>query len=165
MSLQLFPVVQILPRVPMSHLLRKMSSQRGAQKLFQELVSLLLFWLNKLALVSKARRVYNFESHRYLRLSSPKMDYSLNQTFLTYLLYMRQIWMRQLILAASLWGVIFPNPKGFCYSYACFDSSCEGGTSFFASFIHLCTVFDAISSKIDEVLSINSSGNLFVLRL
>ena len=35
------------------------------------------------------------------------VNLSLNQTLLTFLLYVRQTWMTQLILAISLWGVIF----------------------------------------------------------
>ena len=37
---------------------------------------------------------------------------------MTFLLYVRQTWMTQLILAIFLWGVIF-NLKGFYYS--CMD--------------------------------------------
>ena len=44
------------------------------------------------------------------------VNLSLNQTLLTFLLYVRQTYMAQLILVISLWQVIF-NPKGFYYSY------------------------------------------------
>ena len=84
------------------------------------------------------------------------------------------------------------NRKGFCYSYAWSCSLCEGRTSFCTGFISrklcrfllfligftslsvllfflyqspslsLCTVFDYISSNIDEVLSINPSANIFI---
>ena len=43
---------------------------------------------------------------------------SLNQTFLTILLYVRQTWMNQLVLAIFFEGLSSFNPKGFCYSYA-----------------------------------------------
>ena len=86
----------------------------------------------------------------------------------------------------------FFNPKRFYYSYAWSHSLCERRTSFctgiifrkpcrflcfglallhsvsYFFFLHwspssaLCTVFDSISSNIDEVLSINPSANTFV---
>ena len=87
-------------------------------------------------------------------------------------------------------GLSFFNLKGFYYSYACSRSFCEGRTSFstrlfsrklcrcfglallhsvsYFFFLYrspssaLCTVFDSISSNIDEVLSINPSANVFV---
>ena len=84
------------------------------------------------------------------------------------------------------------NPKGFYYWYGWPHSLCEGRTSFFTAlisgkfcrflcfrlvllhsvfffFFHyqspsssLSTVFDSISSSIDEVLSVNPSSNMFV---
>ena len=76
------------------------------------------------------------------------------------------------------------------FSYGWLSSLCEGGNSFYAVFIsedsylcfwlallysmsfffllfqlpslHFCTVFDAISSNIDEFLLINPSANVFV---
>ena len=42
------------------------------------------------------------------------VNLSLNQTLLTFLLYVRQTWMTQSILTISLWGVTSSlNPKGF----------------------------------------------------
>ena len=104
----------------------------------------------------------------------------------------RQIRMIQLILAISLWGVIF-IPKGFCYSYACSFSVFEGRTSlcsgfisrklwgfllmfwlalllsvsyfffiYWSLFLSLCTVFYSISSNIDKLLSVNPSAEVFV---
>ena len=39
------------------------------------------------------------------------VNLSLNQTLLTFLLYVRQTWVSQLILAVSLWGAIFFQSK------------------------------------------------------
>ena len=53
-------------------------------------------------------------------------------------------------------------------SYLCFGLALLHSVSYFF-FLHqspsssLCTVFDSISSKIDEVLSINPSDNIFVI--
>ena len=77
---------------------------------------LLLFWLNKMAIILKECR--HFESHNSLKLLSYfefcwfwifhwiKLSFSfwIKQTFL---LYARQTWMTHLILAISLWRVIF----------------------------------------------------------
>ena len=57
------------------------------------------------------------------------MNLSLNQIHLTFLLYVRQIWMTRLILAIALLEVIFFNHKRFCYSYAWSCSLCKGRTS------------------------------------
>ena len=51
----------------------------------------------------------------------------LNQTLLTFLLYLRQTWMPQLILATSLRGF---NLKGFYYLFAWSRSLSERRTSF-----------------------------------
>ena len=89
-------------------------------------------------------------------------------------------------------GLSFFNPKRFSYSYAWSCSLCEGMTSFcmrlisrklcgfllcfrlalltqvFSFFNYrspsssLCTIFDAISSDIYEILSISPSANAFV---
>ena len=119
------------------------------------------------------------------------MNLSLNQTLLTFLLYVRQTWMTQLILAISLWEVIFLYPEKIWYSYAWSRSLREGRSSFCSELISrklcrfllifstcftslsvlllfplsmtsLCTVLDSFSSNIDEVLSINPSANVFV---
>ena len=70
------------------------------------------------AILSKACKPDNFEPHNSLKLSFTNIwgrpsnfvqcESSLNQTLLTFLLYVRHTWMTQLILAISLWGVIFP---------------------------------------------------------
>ena len=113
--------------VPGCHLLGQMSSQWGSQKLPQELVSHELtaylsifnpFKLNELwpyyqkhknqilanwtTLWSLALRI--FEAFIRILLI---VNLSLNQTLLTFLLCVRQTWMTQLILAISLWEVIF----------------------------------------------------------
>ena len=122
-----------------------MSSQWRSQKLLQGLVSheltvyLSIFnlfklnelWpyyqkhvnqiiLNRTTLWSLALRI--FEAFIQILLI---VNLSLNQTLLIFLLCVRQTWMTQLILAISLWGVIFSNPKGFCYSYARSRSLCK----------------------------------------
>ena len=64
-----------------------------------------------MAILSKARKPDNFELHNSLKLSFMNIRgrrsnfadcESLNQTLLTFLLYARQTWMAQLILAISL---------------------------------------------------------------
>ena len=117
------------------------------------------------------------------------MNLSLNQTLLTFLLYVRQTWITQLILAISLWEVIFLYSKRFLIlicmvkdglpfardlslensadSYLCFRLALLHSVSYFFFLYRspsssLCTVFDFISSNIDEVLSINASANVFV---
>ena len=63
-----------------------------------------------MTILSKACKPDNFESHNSLKLSVTNIwivNLSLNQTLLTFLLCVRQIWMTQLILAISLWEVIF----------------------------------------------------------
>ena len=84
------------------------------------------------------------------------------------------------------------DPKGFCYSYASSCCVCKGGTffhdwslekfkdsylsfritllqsvSYFLSWSppsSLCTVFDAISFTINNILSVNLSANVFVFK-
>ena len=58
------------------------------------------------------------------------VNLSLNQTLLTFLLYVRQTWMTQLILAISLWGLSSFNTKRFYYSHAWSCSLCKRRTSF-----------------------------------
>ena len=103
------------------------------------------------------------------------------QTLLTFVLYVRQTRLTQLILAIFSEGLSSFNTKVFCYSYAWSCSLCEGGTSFcmgcisskfcgllyfwlallhsvfflYWSPLSLCKVFHSISSNIDEVLSEN----------
>ena len=65
-----------------------------------------------MAILSKAWKPYNFESHNSLKLSFTNIrglhsnfvdcELSLNQSLLTFLLCVRQTWMTQLVLAISL---------------------------------------------------------------
>ena len=75
------------------------------------------------------------------------VNLSLNQTLLTFF-WVRQTWLTQLILALSLWKVIF-NSKGFWYSYVWSCSLCERRTSF-------CTRL--ISRKLCRFLFMFSTG-------
>ena len=80
---------------------------------------LFLTYLNLMnySLLSKACKPDNFESHNPLKISFKVFkafiqilliaNLSLNQSLLTFLLYVRQTWMTQLILAISLRDVIF----------------------------------------------------------
>ena len=52
-------------------------------------------------------------------------------------------------------------------SYLCFQLALLHSVSYFfflyrSTYLSLCTVFDSISSNIDEVLSINLSANVFI---
>ena len=58
------------------------------------------------------------------------VNLSLNQILLAFWLYVRQTWMTHLILAISLWGLFFINPKRLYYSYARSLSLREGRNSF-----------------------------------
>ena len=70
-----------------------------------------------MAILSKGCKPDNFEPCNSLNLALQifeasvrillNVNLSLNQTLLTFLLYVRQTWMTQLILAISLWEVIF----------------------------------------------------------
>ena len=104
------------------HLLWHMSSQWGSKRLLQGLVShhftayLSIFnpfwnqWIT--VILSKEWNPHNFEPHNSLNLSFTNIrglfsfllniNLSLNQTSLTFLLYVRQTWMTQLILAIYL---------------------------------------------------------------
>ena len=109
--------------VPVCHVLQQMSSQWGSQKLLQRLVSyelavhLSVFNLFFMAMFSEGCKPGNFESNNSLKLSFTifeafvrillNVNLSLNQTLLTFLLYVRLTWTAQLILAISVWGVIF----------------------------------------------------------
>ena len=116
-----------ISEVPGCHLLQQISSQFGSPKLLQELVSheltayLSIFnqfkfnepWpyyqkhvnqiiLNHTTPESLASQI--FEAFVPILLIP---NLSLNQTLLTFLLCVRQTWMTQLILAISVWEVIF----------------------------------------------------------
>ena len=106
---------------------------------------------------------------------------SLNQTPLTFLLYVRKTWMTHLILA-----IYFPLMQKDAVSYACSCTLCEKGLPFARDLslenpadYYLCfgwfyfnnclTSFSSInhqsiSSDIYEVFSINPSANVFVWR-
>ena len=118
--------------------------------------------------------------------------FSLNQFFLTFLLYVRQTWMVPLILAISLWRIIFFYyerilllvcmvsqfvwRKNFLFHETNLKHSVDSylkdlptlvSNSFFlywSAYLSLCMVFDTISCSIDEVLSIsiNPSANVVV---
>ena len=116
-----------ISEVPGCHLLWQMSSQWGSQKLLQGLVShelaaylsvfnlFLTEWI--MAILSKQCKPDSFEPHNFLKLSFRNFlglhsnfvecESFLESNLLTFLLYARQTWMTQLILAISLWWVIF----------------------------------------------------------
>ena len=116
-----------ISEVPECHLFWQISSQWGSHKSLQGLVSheltaylstfdiLLNQWI--MAILSKGCKPYNFESHISLKLNFTNIwdlrsNYVECESFLEsnspdILLYVRQAWMTQLILAISLWQVIF----------------------------------------------------------
>ena len=57
------------------------------------------------------------------------VNLSSKETLLKFFLYVRQTLKIQFILVISLCGFSPSNSKGFCYSYECFCSLCEGETS------------------------------------
>ena len=96
-----------------------------------------------MVILSKVCKPDKFESNNPLNLASEifeafvpillNVNLSLNQTLLTFLLYVKQTWMAQLILAISLFlceRLSSFNMKGFQYSYAWSRSLCEIKTSF-----------------------------------
>ena len=112
MSLQLFLVVWIFSKIPGCHLLQQMSSQQESQKLRQGLVShelrdylsvfnlILTQWI--IVILSNRCKPDNFEVQILLN-----VNLSLNRTLPTFRLYMGENWMTWLILATSLWWIIF----------------------------------------------------------
>ena len=69
-----------------------------------------------MSMLSKVWKSDDFESHDNLKVNFTNIsgfcsniaEYeSFNETHLTFLLYVRQTWMTELILAISLWEVIF----------------------------------------------------------
>ena len=118
--------------------------------------------------------------------------FSLNQTFLTFLLYVKET---RMTLAIFLWGFIFPQSERilllmcmvlqlmwrkefllhrtylwktlriltYAFGWLYFTQCLTSVSSINHLLCLLCTVFGSISSKIDEILSINSSDNAFVL--
>ena len=78
--------------------------------------------------------------------------FSLNQTLRTVLLYVKQIWMAQLILAISLWEVIFLWSETVTVLCARSHSLCKGRISFCKGFIsrNLCRfslVFHSVACR------------------
>ena len=78
------------------------------------------FWLNEMVILSKGQKDINRITMNHTPLSNLALpifkalvrillnvNLLLNQTFRTFLLYVRKTWMTQLILTISLWGVIF----------------------------------------------------------
>ena len=78
------------------------------------------FWLNEMVILSKGQKDINRITVNHTPLSNLALpifkalvrillnvNLLLNQTFRTFLLYVRKTWMTQLILTISLWGVIF----------------------------------------------------------
>ena len=75
----------------------------------------------------------SFTSIRGLHLNFVRCESFLESNcpgILALFLYVRRMWMAQLILAISLWEVIFFNPKGLFFWLVCSCSLCKGGTSF-----------------------------------
>ena len=114
-----------ISEVPWCHLLQQMSSQWRSQKLLQGFAwthslhfcfwPILSQWI--MAILSKECKPGNFVSQNSLKLSFINIS-GLNSNFVDcksfiksnspdILLYVRQTWMIQLILAISLWRVIF----------------------------------------------------------
>ena len=86
-----------------------------------------------MAILSKWCKPDSFKSHKFLKLELQillNVNVSLNQTLLTFLLYVRQTWMTQLILALSLWGVYLPLTWKDSTTHAWSCSFYEGRTSF-----------------------------------
>ena len=111
-SLQLFPVMWVFSKVPVCYLLRQMSSQWVLTHSLP-----FCFWpiFNAVNYGHIIKRIYKPDSYESLALRIFEVFVRIflnqylpsNQTLLTFLLYVRQTWMSQLILAISLRGVIF----------------------------------------------------------
>ena len=124
-------------------------------------------------------------------LRSNFVNVSLNQTLLKFLLCVRQTWMTQFLcerLSSLMWKDSSTHRHGLAVyikeelpfacnlslensadSYLCFRLALLHSVPYFfplswSPSLSLCMVFDSISSKIDEVLLINPSANVFVLR-
>ena len=114
-------------KVPGCSLLQQISSQWKWQKLLQGLMShelvtyfsvfnlFLTLWI--ITILSKGSKPDNFEPHNSLKCSLwifetfmlflLNVNLFLNKTLLRFLCSVRQTWATQLILAISLWGIIF----------------------------------------------------------
>ena len=116
-----------ISEVPGCHMLWQMSSQWGSQKLIQGLVSHELTAYLSIFNLLKLNELWPYYQKHVTQIilyhTTPKslalwiseafawvfliMKLSLNETLLTFLLYLRQKWMAQLIVAISLWEVNF----------------------------------------------------------
>ena len=95
----------------------KITSKIGSHELTACLSVFDLFLTQWIMTISKGCTPDNFESKNSLKLSFTNIcglhsnltecEFSLNQTLLKLLFYVRQTWMTHLILALSLWGVVF----------------------------------------------------------
>ena len=141
-----------------------------------------------MAILSKACKPDNFESHNSLKLSFTNIqDLCLNFVDCESFLESNSpdiLALCETNLDGSIDSGNFPvrlsyNPKGFQYSYAWFRNFCEGRTSFCYGLLQktfqiltpcqspssLCTVFDSFLSKIDEVRFSRSTYLLMFLFL
>ena len=106
------------------------------------------------------------------------LNLSLNQTILTFLVYERQTWLTQLILAIShIHGPAVYVKEGLAFAHdLCLENSANCYLCFRVTLLHsvsyfffyykapsfLYTVFDSISYNTDDFLSISPSANAFV---
>ena len=139
MSLRLFPVEQIFPRSLSAPFFKTVSLLRVTKIISRISVSrthslpflflpLLTQW-NGYISESHTSLKRSFTNIRVLRLNFAECDLSLNQTRLTFLLYVRRT------LVTQFWKFLFEglssfNTKGFYYSCAWSWSLCEEGASF-----------------------------------
>ena len=164
----------------------KITSRIGVswtQSLFMFFTYFLTQWV--MAILSKGCKPDNFESHNSLKFVLKtflafirillNVNLSLNQTLLTFRLYVRQTWMITLIIFLQsekiMHGLAVYVKNGLISrklcGFLCFRLALLHPVSYLFFFYQspsslLCTVFDAISYNIDEVLSINSSTNVVV---
>ena len=147
-----------------------MSSQWAAQKLFQGLVPhklraylsiFSLFNLNELWPYYWKHVNQIILNITLCSLALPKfeafvpilliLNLSLNQNLLPFLLYVRQTWMTELVLAISLWGIISLSSERILVLISMVSHICEGRTSFWTGLI---------SRKLCRFLFIFSTGFL-----
>ena len=128
-----------------------------------------------MAILSKACRPDNFESHNSLKLSFTNLDDSSNSGNFSVRVYLPLI---QKDSSNHMHGLAVYEKEGLPFarglslensagSYLCFRLALLHSVSYFFFLYRspspsLCTVSDSFSSNIDEVLSINPSANLFV---
>ena len=154
------------------------------------LSSVFCFWRKLNNFESQSSLKLSFTNIRGLRSNFVKCESSFNQILLIFLLYVRQTWLSWFwqFLFKRLPSF---NLKGFCYSsqfmwrkdfllhgpttyrenspdcYLCFRLALFRSMSYFfflqrSHSSSFCTIFDAISYNIDEVLLINPSANMFI---